>query len=76
MGRPAVHPKFRPWKSRGLPVFQMYACYCNPQRTLHEIYPLFLVCKPSLELSTLQEVIDFLLDSVYTANQFKLLGVN
>jgi len=33
--------------------------------------PLFLVCKPSLELSTWQEVIDFLLDSVYTANQFK-----
>jgi len=33
----AVHPKFRPWKSRGLPVFQVYACNCNPHRTLPEI---------------------------------------
>ena len=47
------------------------ACNCNPQRTLPEIYRLFLVCKPSLELSTWQEVIDFLLDTVYTTNQFK-----
>jgi len=44
--------KFRPWKSRGLPVVQGYACNCNPRCTLTEIYPLFLVCKPSLELST------------------------
>ena len=48
----AVRPKFRPWKSRGPPVFQGYACNCNPRCTLTEIYPLFLVCKPSLELSS------------------------
>ena len=53
----AVRPKFRPWKSQGLPVFHVYACNCNRRRTLPEIYCLFLVCKPSLKLSTWQEVL-------------------
>jgi len=39
----------------------VYACNCNQLRTLPEIYPLFLVCKPRLELSTWH---DFLLDTV------------
>ena len=60
-----VRPKFRPWKSRGYPVVQVYACNCNPSCTLPEIYRLLLVCKPSLELFTWQEVINLLLDTLY-----------
>ena len=60
-----VRPKFRPRKSRGYPVFQVYACNCNPSCTLPEIYRLLLVCKPSLELFTWQEVINLLLDTLY-----------
>jgi len=33
--------------------------------------PSFWCVKPSLELSTWQEVNDFLIETVYTANQFK-----
>jgi len=40
----------------------MYAYNCNPRLTLFGIYPLFLLCNPSLELSTWQEVINVSLD--------------
>jgi len=40
--------------------FHVNACYCNPLRTLPDIYSLFR-----------QEVVDFLLDTVHIANQFK-----
>ena len=59
----AIHPKFRPWKSRGLPVFQLYACNCDPRRTIPEIYPFFLVGKPSLELS---------LEAIHLAGSYQL----
>ena len=46
--------------------FEMYAY--NPRCTLLGIYPLFVLCNPSLRLSTWQEIIDVLLDthSVYS----------
>ena len=43
----------------------MYAYNCNPRRTLLGIYPLFLLCNPTLGPSTWQEVIDFLLDTCF-----------
>ena len=43
----------------------MNAYNCNPRRTILGIYSLFLLCNPSLELSTWQGVIDFLLDTQY-----------
>ena len=70
----AIRPKFRPWKSWGLPIFQAYACNCNPRRTLPEIYPLFLVCNPSLKLSTWQEVIAFYWTLCQDFQLFFLIG--
>ena len=45
--------------------FEMYAYNCNPRRTILGIYPLFLLCNPTLEISTWHEVIDFLLDTCF-----------
>ena len=53
--------------------FEMYAYNCNPRRTLR-IYPLFLLCNPSLGISTWQEVFSTFYWTVYTAERLPPSG--